>query len=338
MKILIVRPWGRTAFELAGFCKNALQDLGHNAYLFTYNDERISSRISLFAPMERALIKKALLNRIIKFRPELVLVIKGDRIPPEIILQIRKEFKIPLANYWIDDPYRIEISRKISPLYDYFFTNDNDSIRIHKDAGCPRVGFLTFGFDPRVHKKIPLSKEEAKLYGSDICFSGTVSTGRTEFLESLADFDIKIWAKPYVYHLAGDYKTTKKPILPNSPLYDKFTKKAVWGAELAKVYNAAKIVLNIHSPQGCPIMRDFEATGCGAFLLTDYVKGLADSFKIGEEIVCYTHVNELREAIRFYLKQPEQRNAIAQRGQKRACSAHTYVQRMQELISFITGK
>ncbi len=45
MKILIVRTWGKTGYELAEYCKKALAEIGHNANLFTYNDERISSRL-----------------------------------------------------------------------------------------------------------------------------------------------------------------------------------------------------------------------------------------------------------------------------------------------------
>lgn len=338
MRILIICPWGRTAFELGGFCKDAFKKIGHIADLFIYNDERISSRIPFLVNIERTLTEKALLRKISVFRPQLFLVIKGNNISPATISQIRRRFKIPLANYWIDDPYRIEISRNVSPLYDYFFTNDADSIQVHKDAGCPHVGFLTFSCASEVHRKIHLSDEEFKKYGTDVCFSGTVSPERVQFLESLVDFNIKIWAPRYIYHLKKDYKMIKEPVLPNSPLYDKFTGRAVWGEELVKVYNTTKIVLNIHPPQAYPNMRDFEVTGCGAFLLTDYAERLAGMFKIDEEIICYRDVKELRKAIRFYLEHPEQRNAIAQRGQERAYAAHTYVQRMQELISFVKGK
>jgi len=45
MKILIVRSYGKTAFELGGYCKNAFTEIGHDSDLFTYNDERISARL-----------------------------------------------------------------------------------------------------------------------------------------------------------------------------------------------------------------------------------------------------------------------------------------------------
>lgn len=336
MKILIIRPLtGRTSFELGGYCRNALEKLGHTADTFEYIDNRISCRISILEGVEKAFVKDKLLRRVNKFKPELILVIKGEHIFPMTIAFL-KRLRIPLVNYWIDDPYRLEISRKLSPLYDYFFTNDAGSVDVHKQAGCPNVGFLTFGCDTDTHKKIILSGHDYEEYKSDICFCGSISQERLEILSSLVDFDIKIWAQRYVYHFQKDFSITKKPVLPESPLYEKFTGRPVWGEELVKVYNASKIVVNIHSPQTSPNMRDFEAAGCGTFLLTDRAKGLDKMFEAGKEIVCYSNTEQLREAVLFYLRDFEKRKDIASRGQKRAVSNHTYTQRMQEMLAFIS--
>ena len=159
MKILIVRTWGKTAFKLGGYCKNAFTEIGHNSGLFTYNDERISSRFPFLGKIERAFVKKSLIKKISDFRPQLVLVIKGDRIPLEIIREIKEKFKLPVANYWTDDPDSIDVSRKISPTYDYFFTSDPDAVQVHKESGCPHVRFLSFGCVSDLHKKIQLSEE-----------------------------------------------------------------------------------------------------------------------------------------------------------------------------------
>lgn len=335
MRILVIRPWGKTAFELGGYCKAALSEIGHDSELFTYNDERASSRLPFLSRIERTLVKKALYKAISNFKPQLILVIKGDRISLELIHEIKETFKIPVGNYWIDDPHSIDVSRKISPSYDYFFTNDPDSVQTHKKSGCSHVGFLSFGCVPDLHKKVQLSQEEYKKYGCDICFAGTVSEGRIKTLEALSDFNMKVWSPRIVYSLKEDYQIKKSKILDSSPLYSRFTDHAVWGKELVKVYNASKIVLNIHSPQPVPIMRDFEAPGCGAFFLTDYAKSLESMFKPGEEIVCYENIEDLRNKVKFFLSHSQERERIAENAQKRAHRDHSYARRMEELISFI---
>jgi spore maturation protein CgeB len=82
-------------------------------------------------------------------------------------------------------------------------------------------------------------------------------------------------------------------------------------------------------------MRDFEVTGCGAFLLTDYARGLETIFKPGEEIICYKNIEELKDIVKFYLSHPQEREEIARKGNLRAHQDHTYARRMEELISFI---
>ncbi len=335
MKILIVRSWGRTVFELGGYCKKSFAEIGHNPDLFTYNDERISSRLPFLRNIERGIVKKSLIKKISDFRPQLVLVVKGDRIPLELIGEIKEKFKITVANYWIDDPDSIEVSRKISPAYDYFFTNDPETVQVHKESGCPQARFLSFGCLPDLHKKIQLSQEEYEKYGSDVCFAGTVSEGRIKVLEALSDFNLKVWSPRIVYSFQqkSRIKISKLPF--SSPLYSKCTDRAVWDEELVKAYNASKIVLNIHSPQTVPIMRDFEVTGCGAFLITDYARSLETMFKPGEEIICYKNIEELKNMVKFYLSHPREREEIARRGYLRANQDYTYSRRMEELVSFI---
>ena len=335
MKILIIRPWGKTAFELSRYCSDALEQIGHTVGIFTYNDERISSRVPLLKNVERALTRKFLMKKISVFAPQLILVIKGDRIHLEVILNVKERFRIPIANYWIDDPHYVDVSRTISPSYDFFFTNDPDCVQIHKESGCPHVGFLSFGCVSNLHRKVQLSQEEYKEYGSDICFAGTVSEGRLEALETLSDYDLRIWSPRVVFSFKEDYQIVRNALPASSPLYDKFTNRAVWGEELVKVYNASKIVLNIHSPQPVPIMRDFEVTGCGAFLLTDYARELETMFKPGKEIACANSMDQLREMVDYYLTHSKERDEMARKGQERAYRDHTYVTRMQELISFV---
>ncbi len=52
-------------------------------------------------------------------------------------------------------------------------------------------------------------------------------------------------------------------------------------------------------------MRLFEATGCGALLITDYKDNLNELFEIGEEIVAYRSPEEAAALIKYYLSNPK---------------------------------
>jgi len=112
----------------------------------------------------------------------------------------------------------------------------------------------------------------------------------------------------------------------------------LYHTEMVKAFNAAKIVLNIHlkrQREGAVNMRSFEVTGCGSFLLSDYVLGLEEVFKIDNELACYKSGEELVEKVRYYLGHPQQREQIAQAGQLRAYREYSFEERIKQILSFI---
>jgi len=109
---------------------------------------------------------------------------------------------------------------------------------------------------------------------------------------------------------------------------------------LSKVYNASKINLNISRIQlrSALNQRVYDIPACRGFLITDFKKELEDSFDIGREIICYRHVDELFQLIDYYLKNPQERQKIADAGFKRVINEHTYHHRMKRLLEIYREK
>jgi predicted SAM-dependent methyltransferase/tetratricopeptide (TPR) repeat protein len=82
-------------------------------------------------------------------------------------------------------------------------------------------------------------------------------------------------------------------------------------------------------------MRIFEATGCGTFLLAEHQDNLKDYFQIGVEIETFTNDEDLIEKIYYYLANPDEREAIAQRGHNRCLTEYSMEQRAVELDRII---
>lgn len=111
-----------------------------------------------------------------------------------------------------------------------------------------------------------------------------------------------------------------------------------WNEDLIKIYNSAKIVLNIHSHGKSDLnMRVFEATACGALLLTEERRCLGDFFDINKEILTFKDKNELKKRVEYYLVHEEKRKEIALVGQKRVYLEHTYEHRVREIIEEINA-
>lgn len=114
---------------------------------------------------------------------------------------------------------------------------------------------------------------------------------------------------------------------------------AAWGIDMFRALAQSFITLNQHAAiaqSNANTMRLFEATGCGALLVTDYKDNLKDLFDIGSEIVAYRSPEECRELLAYYLAHPEEAAAIAARGQARTLRDHTYQVRMNQTAELLS--
>jgi hypothetical protein len=98
--------------------------------------------------------------------------------------------------------------------------------------------------------------------------------------------------------------------------------------DLVWVINATKINLNLTLDRYVPGLRQikgrpFEVTLSGGFLLTEYAPDLEKYFEIDREIVCFEDIREAQQKIEYYLGHPDEREAIAERGYRRACRDYT---------------
>lgn len=158
---------------------------------------------------------------------------------------------------------------------------------------------------------------------------GAMAVYRGNVLRSVADLGLDIYGDEGMKELLGedgnycggiDYKVRED--------------------SLPKVYNATKININItraQSKTSLP-MRVFDILACRAFLLTDYRRDLGELFSLGEEVVCYRDLDELRRLAEYYLEHEEERMEIAKRGEERILKEHTYKTRMETLIEIVEEK
>lgn len=111
-----------------------------------------------------------------------------------------------------------------------------------------------------------------------------------------------------------------------------------FGRAMYSIYRRSKIVINRHGEvaQGyANNLRMYEATGCGALLLTEAAANLSDLFS-EEECITYSGPEEAVEQIRFYLMDTPEREHLAANGQTRTLRNHTYAQRMKTVSEVLT--
>jgi hypothetical protein len=108
----------------------------------------------------------------------------------------------------------------------------------------------------------------------------------------------------------------------------------LYGLDLIGHIHRAKICINSHIDSAGAFAgnaRLFEVTGAGALLITDAKGNLADYFEPGKEVVTYRSAEECVEKVRWYLAHPAEARAIAEAGQRRCLTDHSFQRRAEQL-------
>jgi len=352
MKILLAAPAGqRVRGIISSYCKEELESLGLEVSLFNFEqhpyakNRLISSLKSIIRAFLPSLpspydispavksstdnrINEMLIEAVSEYKPDLLLVLLGENIQPQTIERINQAGVITVN--WVFDtllfPYRRDYLRNISYVYDYIFIIDSLDILKFIDIKAKHIESLPLGCFPRVHRRIDLSEEEFRKFGSDVAFVGTLSPERQKILEALRDFDLKIWG----------HWGQKSPLLGKN-----YQEQNVYGEGAVKIYNASKIIIDIHNLYGVEkeifnvTPRVFEVPACAGFLLTNNVVQLNEFYKVGEEIIAYKNIEELKSLIKYYLQHEQERKEVTQRAYQRAHQEHTYAKRLKRLLNII---
>jgi len=104
-----------------------------------------------------------------------------------------------------------------------------------------------------------------------------------------------------------------------------------------KIYSSTKICVNIHENYqrkfgGDINERFFKILACKAFQITDYVRWIDQNFN-SDEVVYAKTKKEWFEKIDYYMKHPEERKKIAEKGYKKVIKKHTYHNRVKQMIN-----
>ena len=87
--------------------------------------------------------------------------------------------------------------------------------------------------------------------------------------------------------------------------------------------------------------RTFEIAACGGFQLVDRRSLLGELFATGTEdaeLAVFDRIEDLVPRIQHFLAHPDEREAVARRGQVRVLRDHTYAARMQTLLDFVAQR
>jgi SAM-dependent methyltransferase len=219
-----------------------------------------------------------------------------------------------------------QIACEISPsirfeVYDLIFSSFPHFVDLFRQHGLIAY-YQPLAFEPRILEVMPNPSFERR--DIDCSFVGGISSFHQAggaLLETLArQTPIQIWG--YGIHN-----------VPASSAVAQRHQGEAWGRQMFSLLNRSKITVNRHSEAASTNannMRLFEATGCGALLVTDYKDNLNELFEIGKEVVAYRSAEECVALVKHFLRYPEEAEKIAKAGQQRTLRDHVYENRMRK--------
>jgi len=329
-KILIVAlkySYGRKDFG-PSINKGAIED--------SFNDLGFLTKTIWIDEYKNDFLNKLILDESEQFQPDLIFFkLFKYEIYSNTLLKLKRNFIT--VNWFGDDPWRFySFAKYYAKKFTYVITTDKYSIDLYKGIGQSKVIRSQHGSFPSNN-----SFKEVN-YKYNVSFIGTKSSYRDWFINKLRSKGIsctcfgKGWENGIVNYkeMENIFRDSKINLnIDNSVNYDlrvnfNHPKNLV---EVLKslIFKNRKIHSQIKA-------RNFEIPVYGGFQLTDYVPGIEDYFRIGEEILCYKDFEDALSLIQYFLLHNKEREKIKRNSVIKARKLHTYKSRMSEILESIT--
>lgn len=308
-------------------------DLAHNG-LRRRALERLGATVTHLDPdragwIER-LVRRDLGHRIesalAQHQPDLVIVVGENVVPTDLVDQLRPS----RATRWIqllDESVRDQAeASRMAMAYHHVFAGSTTVVEGFDRFGVKHAHYLAVGCDPSVHK--PLRARGP--FRANVVFAGGASSRRERFLVELVEFGLALWGPGWRRTTLRDYCRGE---LPSTE-------------DFVRAYAGATVAVNVHrsgseekNGDGAGVnRRTFEIAAIGAPQVVDIRSDMSRHFEDGSELLVYSTPEQLKGQVKRALQEDKYRDRLANGARQRALREHTYMHRMSELLSAVTGQ
>jgi spore maturation protein CgeB len=243
----------------------------------------------------------------------------GQDVSPVVVRRITEELGIPVANMSLDDKQGwagASANRwrtgavDITSAFDLYATSARVACEWHMLEGGRPI-YLPEGFNATAYAPQAVGRD------LPVSFVGAAYGFRVATIEYLRaqGVDIRTYGSGW----------------PDSN----------WVTDIGNVFNRSVINLGMGGIEYSETLtnvkgRDFEIPGTGGGMyLTSFNPDLAQHFVVGREIACYRNRDEMLELIRWYLKHPDEADAMAVRARERSLREHRWLHRYEAMLRII---
>jgi len=269
---------------------------------------------------------RELTNFIVKFRevkPDIFLFWKDPQLTRKILIRLKDNSPKTKFVMWYGDQRGYCIPPLIKPrvgiLDALLLTNkDKKQYKIYKKAGIPEVYTFYHSFSPTEFMLRPTPITHQVFFGGNSF--------------KLRKFPLSKLRYKLVNILQQRFK-----LLVHGNGWPFPTEKIVLRPTFAKVLRRANINIGINHYDIIRYYnrRLFECVASGRLHITYYVPGMEADFKNHEHLVWFKSINEGLDIIRYYLKNPREREKVAHQGRKFFLAHHAWDHRSKQFAAIV---
>ncbi|NCX95607.1 MAG: hypothetical protein EBX41_04205 [Chitinophagia bacterium] len=341
MKLVMVGPlWrGSNAGGLfrAMSRKGCLIEVIDEFYHISLTAKDLKTKIAerLIRPLQIEEYNRTIVKKIDIFSPDILFVYKGAFVKPATLEYARKK-GARLVMFFPDVSTTAHggYLPQAIPHYELIFTTKTFGIKDMKDKyGVTNSVFIPHGYDPEIHRPLPITPKELNQYGCDASFIGTWSPKKEKWLAALIaqipTLKLKIWGEQW-----------------NKSVTDSITPYIQGTQILGDIYSLAiqcsTINLGILSEQRVGsssgdliTSRTFHIPGAAGFMLHERNEESLKCFIEEKECAYFEGTEEMATQVQKYLAHPALREQIKEAGYKRALAEHSLDARADTVISHL---
>jgi spore maturation protein CgeB len=251
---------------------------------------------------------------------------------PKLFIKMLKQAGLRVALLFTESPYDDEQQFALAASVDLCWTNERTSVE-NLSICNPETYYLQHAYDPARHS--PNGKPDEDVPSHDVVFVGTGFQERVDLFESVDWSGIDLG-------LYGSWELIKE----RSRLKQYVRDDEIGNHVAAALYRKANIGLNLYrTSKGFGSLaprissaaeslnpRAYELAACGCFHFSDYRAEVPEVF--GDAVPTFKNGAELEGLIRHWLKQKEDREAIAAK-LPQLVDGETWLNRARRMVSVL---
>ena len=266
------------------------------------------------------------LNKVGSWKPDIVLINKGERLAPEIVQAIKQATPRMFVALFFGDQRGMAVRSiaRLGKVCDMLLLSNADLVQFecYRRLGVPRVMAWHTASDPGIYRPV----KPDPVFACDVAFMGSNYTHfpdsekRAKLINLVAQSGMKV--RVYGSNWGGAVQCCGK-------VYEKDFAIAVASAKTVLGINAYNDIHQYTSN------RTWNVLSCGTAVYATYAfAGMGDLFKSGQHLVSFRKVEQAVEMLQEIIdpKHDKDRARIAKAGRELVLGGHTYWHRAEQLL------